>query len=68
VNSSVVALATISIIVATGSLIGLYAGTRRKMDLEQWIVGDRGFGMLLVWLLTAGEIYTTFIKGWYARM
>jgi solute:Na+ symporter, SSS family len=68
VNSSVVALATISIIVATGSLIGLYAGTRRKMDLEQWIVGDRGFGMLLVWLLTAGEIYTTFTflgaSGW----
>ena len=67
-NATVVALATISIIVATGSFIGLYAGTRRKMDLEQWIVGDRGFGMLLVWLLTAGEIYTTFTflgaSGW----
>jgi SSS family solute:Na+ symporter len=38
------------------------------MDLEQWIVSDRGFGMLLVWLLTAGEIYTTFTflgaSGW----
>lgn len=67
-NPTVVALAIISIIVATGSFIGLYAGTRRKMDLEQWIVGDRGFGMLLVWLLTAGEIYTTFTflgaSGW----
>jgi len=68
VNSSVVALAFISIIVSTGSFIGFYAGSRRKMDLEQWIVGDRGFGMLLVWLLMAGEVYTTFTflgaSGW----
>lgn len=67
-NTNVGALAIISIIVAAGSFIGFYAGTRRKMDLEQWIVGDRGFGMLLVWLLTAGEIYTTFTflgaSGW----
>jgi SSS family solute:Na+ symporter len=67
-NSTVVTLAIISIIIATGTFIGLYAGTRRKMDLEQWIVGDRGFGILLVWLLTAGEIYTTFTflgaSGW----
>ena len=67
-NTNVVALTIISIIVAAGSFIGFYAGTRRKMDLEQWIVGDRGFGMLLVWLLTAGEIYTTFTflgaSGW----
>jgi SSS family solute:Na+ symporter len=38
------------------------------MDLEQWIVGGRGFGTLLVWLLMAGEIYTTFTflgaSGW----
>jgi Na+/proline symporter len=47
VNSSVVALAFISIIVSTGSFIGFYAGSRRKMDLEQWIVGDRGFGCCL---------------------
>lgn len=42
------------------------------MDLEQWIVGGRGFGLLLVWLLMAGEIYTTFTflgaSGWaYSR-
>ncbi len=67
-SQSVIALATISIIVGTGSVIVLYAGTRRKMDLEQWIVGDRGFGVLLVWLLMAGEVYTTFsflgASGW----
>lgn len=38
------------------------------MDLEQWTVAGRGFGLLLVWLLMAGEIYTTFTflgaSGW----
>jgi solute:Na+ symporter, SSS family len=42
------------------------------MDLEQWTVGGRGFGMMLVWLLMAGEVYTTFTflgaSGWaYSR-
>jgi hypothetical protein len=67
-NASLVALAVISGIVAAGSFVGFYAGSRRKMDLEQWIVGGRGFGMLLVWLLMAGEVYTTFTflgaSGW----
>ena len=67
-NASVVALAFISVIVSAGAFVGFYAGTRRKMDLEQWTVGDRGFGMLLVWLLMAGEVYTTFTflgaSGW----
>jgi solute:Na+ symporter, SSS family len=30
------------------------------MDLEQWAVGGRGFGWIFVFLLLAGEIYTTF--------
>jgi solute:Na+ symporter, SSS family len=67
-NASLVALAVISLIVAAGSLVGFFAGSHRKMDLEQWIVGGRGFGILLVWLLMAGEAYTTFTflgaSGW----
>ena len=67
-NPGLIALAFISAIVSAGAFVGFYAGTRRKMDLEQWIVGDRGFGMLLVWLLMAGEVYTTFTflgaSGW----
>ncbi len=71
-NPSVVALATISGIVAVGSAIGFLARFHRKMDLEQWTVGGRGFGLVLVWLLMAGEIYTTFTffgaSGWaYSR-
>jgi solute:Na+ symporter, SSS family len=32
----------------------------RDMDLEQWSVGARGFGAIFVFLLMAGEIYSTF--------
>ena len=32
----------------------------RDMGLEQWTVGGRGFGWIFVFLLLAGEIYTTF--------
>jgi len=67
-SSSFIALTLISLIVAVGSFVGFRAGSHRKMDLEQWTVGGRGFGMLLVWLLMAGEIYTTFtflgVSGW----
>lgn len=52
--------------------MGFYAGARHKMSLEQWTVAGRGFGLLFVWLLMAGEIYTTFAflgaSGWaYSR-
>jgi len=30
------------------------------MDLEQWSVGGRGFGTIFIFLLMAGEIYSTF--------
>ncbi len=40
--------------------LGLLAGKHVKMNLEMWTVGGRRFGLILVWLLMAGEIYTTF--------
>jgi SSS family solute:Na+ symporter len=72
VSPTVIALSIISAIVAVGSLAGFSARFQHKMDLEQWTVGGRGFGMMLVWLLMAGEIYTTFTflgaSGWaYSR-
>ncbi|MFH1177561.1 MAG: sodium:solute symporter family protein [Acidobacteriota bacterium] len=53
-------------------VVGMAAGRRVTMNLEGWTVGGRQFGLLLVWLLMAGEVYTTFIflgaSGWaYAR-
>ena len=56
----------LSVLVALG--LGLLARSGRDMDMEQWSVGGRGFGTLLVFLLMAGEIYTTFTflgaSGW----
>jgi len=46
---------------ALGALVlGMVARKGRDMGLEQWTVGGRGFGWVFVFLLLAGEIYTTF--------
>src|ERR1700730_7471473 len=71
-SAAAVSLATIFAIVAVGAAIGFLAGVHRKMDLEQWTVGGRGFGVVLMFLLMAGEVYTTFAflgaSGWaYSR-
>jgi SSS family solute:Na+ symporter len=48
--------------------LGLIARRGHAMSLEQWSVGGRGFGSVFVFLLMAGEIYTTFTflggSGW----
>src|SRR5450432_4945895 len=71
-SDSLVALVVITVIVAIGAFVGFFASTRHKMDLEQWTVAGRGFGAVFVWLLMAGEVYTTFTflgaSGWaYSR-
>jgi SSS family solute:Na+ symporter len=71
-SPSAVSLTTILAIVALGAAIGFLAGVHRKMDLEQWTVGGRTFGAVLMYLLMAGEVYTTFsflgASGWaYSR-
>lgn len=48
--------------------LGIRAQRGRAMTLEQWSVGGRGFGTVFVFVLMAGEIYTTFTflggSGW----
>src|SRR5215475_5184797 len=71
-SPSAISLTTIAAIVALGAGIGVLAGVRRQMTLEQWTVGGRGFGAILMYLLMAGEVYTTFsllgASGWaYSR-
>jgi solute:Na+ symporter, SSS family len=71
-SPSGVALTTTLGIISLGTAIGFLAGAHRKMDLEQWTVGGRGFGVVLIYLLMAGEVYTTFsflgLSGWaYSR-
>lgn len=71
-SATAVSLAGILVIVAVGTAIGFLGTANRRMDLEEWTVGGRGFGVMLVFLLTAGEVYTTFsflgASGWaYSR-
>ncbi len=52
------------IIIAAFTVLALALGVRARhghdMNLEQWSVGGRSFGTAFVFLLMAGEIYTTF--------
>jgi SSS family solute:Na+ symporter len=66
------ALAGLFGIVAAGAVLGATMARGRQLDLEQWAVAGRGLGLVLVWILQAGEIFTTFsvlgISGWiYAK-
>ncbi len=66
------ALAIILAVVLASTAVGVLAGRRQPLDLENWTVGGRRFGVLLMWLLMAGEVYTTFTflgaSGWaYTR-
>ena len=66
------ALLVIALFLAIAFALGLWARRGHTMSLEQWAVGGRGFGAIFVFLLMAGEIYTTFTflggSGWaYGR-
>lgn len=40
--------------------LGLQARKGKDMNMEQWSVGGRGFGSLLMFFLLAGEMFTTY--------
>jgi len=65
VNSALIIILA-AILISAG--VGIFAGRKMKMNLENWTVGGRRFGVVLIWLLMAGEIYTTFTflgaSGW----
>jgi SSS family solute:Na+ symporter len=67
-----VALAIILGTIVLATAVGIVAGRSVETTLESWTVGGRQLGLVLVWLLMAGEVYTTFIflgaSGWaYGR-
>jgi SSS family solute:Na+ symporter len=67
-----VALAVITGFFALAIALGVLARRGQMISLEQWSLGGRGFGAIFVFLLMAGEIYTTFTflggSGWaYGR-
>jgi len=65
-HSSPIIIIFATILVAL--VLALLSQRRKKMNLQQWTVADRSFGTLFVFLLLAGEIYTTFTflggSGW----
>ncbi len=66
------ALLVLALFLLLSLALGVWARRGHDMSLEQWTVGGRGFGSLFVFLLMAGEIYTTFTflggSGWaYGR-
>ena len=54
------ALVLIAAITLVALCLGMRARRGHDMNLEQWSVGGRSFGTAFVFLLMAGEIYTTF--------
>jgi SSS family solute:Na+ symporter len=56
----IIALGIIALIVFGTIGFALRATRRFKMDPHEYIVGGRSFGALLLWILLAGEIYTSF--------
>jgi SSS family solute:Na+ symporter len=63
-----VALVIIAAFFILAVALGLLARRGRTMSLEQWSLGGRGFGTIFIFLLMAGEVYTTFTflggSGW----
>ena len=70
--NALIAIGTIAVVLAFTIGLGMFGVRRVTMDPDQYIVGGRSFGAVFLWLLLAGEIYTSFAflgaAGWaYGR-
>jgi len=63
-----VALLIIFFIGAIALYLGIRASRGKEMNVNEFAVGNKGFGTIFVFLLIAGEVYTTFTflggSGW----
>ncbi|HWO97255.1 MAG TPA: sodium:solute symporter [Bacillus sp. (in: firmicutes)] len=57
-NSSILIIISI---LALGFYLGIRAQKGKEMQLEQWAVGGRSFGSLIMFVLMAGEMFSTFV-------
>ena len=68
VNAAAIALTIVAVVIVGTIALALYGVRRVKMDPQQYIVGGRSFGTVFLWVLLAGEIYTSFtflgMAGW----
>ena len=58
--SAAITLGIVALVVIGTVALGVRAVRGIAMDPQEYIVGGRRIGALLLWLLLAGEIYTTF--------
>jgi SSS family solute:Na+ symporter len=70
--NAAIAIGVVAVVLLVTLALGFFGIRRVPMDAEQYIVGGRSFGALFLWLLLAGEIYTSFAflgaAGWaYGR-
>ena len=59
-GSAVIATTIFGLAMVATILVGLLSGRGRDKSLTEWSVSSRGLGVLFVWLLMAGETYTSF--------
>ena len=59
-SAPAVALTIVGIILFGTIAFALLSIRRLKMDPQQYLVGGRSFGTFFLWVLLAGEIYTSF--------
>lgn len=63
-----ISISIIGIFLVLALYLGIRASKGKKMSLEEWSVGGRGFGTAFIFLLMAGELYTVNalmgISGW----
>jgi solute:Na+ symporter, SSS family len=68
VNGATVALSIVAAVVLGTIVFALWSVRRFTMDPQQFIVGGRSLGTIFLWVLLAGEIYTSFtflgMAGW----
>jgi SSS family solute:Na+ symporter len=57
---SIIALAIIGSVIVGTAGFGIFGVRKVKMDPTQFIVGGRSLGAIFLWLLMAGEVYTSF--------
>ena len=55
-----IALSFVAAIIALAIVVGVIGGRRTLPDPVEYLVAGRSLGALLLWILSAGEIYTTF--------
>ena len=56
------ALITTAIIILLVIFVGFYAGRKKESrnSIEEWSIGGRNFGGLLIWFLVGADIYTAY--------